>query len=133
MAELNSPEELLRRIIAGSLEAHIRPLLPASLGRYLLSFFARVEGNAEADVLATEDNSAGLAALLARRMPVEPSLADLLNTLPPEASLFLFPGTCYIRRRWLDETSETGVIREAGESDAALVQRALEMAMGVRS
>lgn len=48
--------EELKDEIAEAMEEFLRPLLPRGLGEYKLTFFARVPGEPEADVLVTQED-----------------------------------------------------------------------------
>lgn len=60
-------EEWLRRAIADALEKYVRPRLPEFEG-YKLTLLARIDGQPEADVVVTEDDRAGLFAIVDRRL-----------------------------------------------------------------
>lgn len=66
---MSAPEEWLRRAVADTLEKRIRPLLPELGEPYKLTLLARLDTNPEGDVVVTEDDRAGLLAILGRRMP----------------------------------------------------------------
>lgn len=69
-AQRVAAEEWLRRTVADTLERLVRPLLlEFETEAYKLTLLARMPGNAEADVVVTEDDRYGIEEILCRRLP----------------------------------------------------------------